>query len=569
MKILGISDSKLESGLAYVKDGKLDFALNEERVTRVKIDGGFPTKSLKIFYKKYENELNSIDMIVFGGIFTPTPMSRFFDWIIKFDKNMNNSKFDFIYEYIIYLITYKFRLLSSVRNSKKKSKLMIWLLKKTLRAKLDKRISNKPIFLVDHHECHIASAFFCSGFDKALVASFDGFGDGSSAKIFIGEKNRLKEIKRIAALKSFGLYYSLITQALGFTPEKHEGKITGLAAYGNHKNVREEYPIKVKIRNDKVKIENNSFGGYKELRRIKKSFLKYKKEDIAAWVQYNTEQSVCKIVKHYMKKNNQSNLCLAGGLLANVKINQKLHELDEVKEIYIYPAMSDSGISHGAILTMNKQIDILNNIYFGPEYSSFEIEMELKKQNIKYICYKNIEKEIAKKLSEGKIVARFNGRMEYGPRALGNRSILVQATDVSINDKLNKKLKRTEFMPFAPTILDKKASKCLRNLAGAKLTSKFMNISFEVTDYMKQNCPASVHIDGTARPQIIFKRDNKSYYKILEEYFRITGLPAILNTSFNVHEEPIVMTPKDALKGFKKANLDYLAIDNFMIKNDS
>ena len=563
MKILGISDSKTESGIAFYEDGVLKYALNEERVSRIKVDGSFPYKSLDLFYNEFCKELDLIDYVVFAGIYTPTPISRLFSFLVDIDKNSNKSAIGNLYRNFEYFITYKLKLLASIVPDKKKNIFTIHLLKKILKRKLHPKLQTKKIYLVDHHMCHASSAFFSSGFNEALMVSLDGFGDGASGKIYLCNDKRIKQVLSIDALDSFGLYYSLITEFMGFTPEKHEGKVTGLAAYGNAEKVKEKFPFE--FGKDK-KPKYKGRGGIKGLKDVKRIFSKYKKEDVASWLQTNVENMICEMVSYYMVKYNQSNVCLAGGLTCNVKINQKIHELKQIEKIYIYPAMSDMGLSHGAILSLTKKKEIIDKVYYGPKYTDEDIESVLISSFLRYRRIKNIENKIAELLAKGKIVARFNGEMEYGPRALGNRSILVQATDKSINDSLNKKLKRTEFMPFAPTILDKFAKKCIIGMDGAELTSKFMNISFKVTDYMKKNCPAAVHVDNTARPQILSKKDNESYYKILSEYNKITGLPAILNTSFNVHEEPIVMTPEDAVKGFKKAKLDYLAIGNFLVE---
>ena len=565
-RVLGISDSKTESGIAYYKDGKLEFALNEERVSRKKLDGGFPYKSLDLFYKYYEDELDSIDQILFAGILTPVPVSRIFNFLLDIDKRStkqnNKSWFDLIYRTISYILTYEFKLFGSVNSNKRISKFMQYLLKYILSKRLHPLIKDKPILFVDHHLCHASAAFFSSEFNESLVASFDGYGDGYSGKIYVANGKSLKKILAVNALDSFGLYYSLITEFLGFTPERHEGKVTGLAAYGTYENVKEKFPF---ILSKTMKPKYLGKGDIKDLKDIKSKFSQYRKEDVASWLQYNVEEHVCRIISYYMKKYGQNNICLAGGLFANVKLNQRISELEEVKQIYIYPAMSDAGISHGAILSLVREKEVLNNVYYGPDYSDQYIEKILIAEGIKYTKSKNIANKIATLLSQGKIIARFNGRMEYGPRALGNRSIIVQATDNSINEILNKKLHRTEFMPFAPVILKEYASKCLKGLKKAYLTSKFMNISFNATDYMKKKFPAAVHVDGTVRPQILSKNDNKDFYNILLEYYKITKNPVILNTSFNMHEEPMVMTPYDALRAFKQANLDYLAIGNFII----
>ena len=230
--------------------------------------------------------------------------------------------------------------------------------------------------------------------------------------------------------------------------------------------------------------------------------------------------------------------------------------------------MGDGGLAVGAGLAYLKPKPFaLDNVYFGLEFSCEQIKEVLKhqKNHINFEFIEGIEHRIAELLAKGKTVARFNGRMEYGPRALGNRSILHQANDLSINNWLNKKLRRTEFMPFAPTTLEKYKHKCYCNIKSAGYTAKFMNISFDCTDFMKENSSGAVHVDGTARPQLLYKKDNQSYFLILDEYRKITGNPSIINTSFNMHEEPIVCTPHDAVHSFRRSSLDYLAMGDFLI----
>jgi len=235
--------------------------------------------------------------------------------------------------------------------------------------------------------------------------------------------------------------------------------------------------------------------------------------------------------------------------------------------------MGDVGVGVGAAFQLGfekeniKQYK-LSDVYLGPSYTNDEIELVLNYHNLNYKHYSDIEKKVAKLLSEGSIVARFDGRMEYGPRALGTRSILVQATDASINDSLNKKLHRTEFMPFAPAVLTEDADRCFVGMEKAAHAAEFMTITFDCTDFMKRTMPAGVHVDGTARPQIVREVVNKSYYKIINEYKKITGIPGIINTSFNMHEEPIVCSPEDAVRGFLDGALDYLAIGNLLVKHE-
>jgi carbamoyltransferase len=239
--------------------------------------------------------------------------------------------------------------------------------------------------------------------------------------------------------------------------------------------------------------------------------------------------------------------------------------------------MGDEGLAVGAAFAMSvargkaSGVKIasskLADVYLGPGFSATEIERAVTEAGLEAERLSNVERSIAELLAQGNVVARFDGRMEYGPRALGNRSILYQATDPSVNDWLNKQLKRTEFMPFAPVTLAEFADQCYGNLDGARYPAQFMTITVNCTDWMKKHCPAVVHIDGTARPQIIEERTNPTYYRILQEYRKLTGLPTLINTSFNLHEEPIVCTPDDAIRAFRQGHLDYLAIGKFLIRH--
>ncbi|MFW6024716.1 MAG: carbamoyltransferase C-terminal domain-containing protein [Candidatus Woesearchaeota archaeon] len=563
MNILAISDSRTDSGITYYKNGQLILALNEERLTRKKTLGGFPEKCINYFLERFSDDVSKIDLIIISGKLTPFPIMRLFDLYRRYDFRLSKS-YSFI-DRLSDFIEYKLNLNTFVDPEGKLSESILSFEKLFLSFKLPSKLKKIPIKFVDHHLCHISSAYYTSNYDEALVVSFDGMGDNSSGKIYSGRNGKLKKVHQYDAYDSFGLFYSLVTVFLGYKEHKHEGKITGLAAYGDPNNVDVDFPFEF---TEHMDLKYNWHQGIRGLKDLEKHLSSYSKEDISAWLQDNTEKYICKIISHFLRETGHSNVCLSGGVFANVKLNQRIHELNEVEGVFIYPAMGDVGLSHGAILFEGKEMNRLNHVFYGPSYGGFEIKKELEKRNLSYKKYSNVEKEIANLLSKGNIVARYNGAMEYGPRALGNRSILVQATDQSINNSLNEKLDRTEFMPFAPTILKEYSEECIKNLEGAEFTSKFMNISFDVTDYMKETCPAAVHIDGTARPQILSKEDNPSFYKILNEYYKITGIPALINTSFNTHGEPIVNTPSEAVDAFENAKLDYLAIGDFIIKKN-
>ena len=424
---------------------------------------------------------------------------------------------------------------------------------------------------VEHHQAHAEDAFYSSGYQDALIVTLDAYGSGLAGTISIGSDEGIRRVHNIAYPHSMGLYYSQVTEALGFRPVRHEGKIVGLAAFGDESVLFDRVYNRFDTSNSSYKYVSAW-----DMKFCRDLASRYKREDIAAAYQAVLERVVTDMVSLYLRKYNLKNVCLAGGVTANVKLNQRIFEIDGVENIFIFPNMGDGGTGAGAALWTYRQKynhrlvpHPIENVYFGPEFSDDEMRTALESEGLTYKRYENIELVIAELLTKNKVVARFNGRMEYGPRALGNRSILYPATDPAVNDWLNKRLGRTEFMPFAPATLYEYRDKCYKNINGAAHTSKFMTITFDCTDYMKKYSPAAVHIDGTARPQLVTQEINPSFYKIISEYHKRTGIPSIINTSYNMHEEPIVCTPYDAIRAFKLGHLEYLAMGNLLVKNDS
>ncbi len=235
--------------------------------------------------------------------------------------------------------------------------------------------------------------------------------------------------------------------------------------------------------------------------------------------------------------------------------------------------MGDGGCGTGAAFLASAKMlnerEPYQTVYFGPHYSNGVIAAELQAAGLTFERILPVEPVVARLIHEGNVVARFDGRMEYGPRALGNRSILYRATEPEVNQWLNQRLGRTEFMPFAPVTLYEERRRCYENVEGAELAAQFMTITLNCTDYMKRTCPAAVHVDGTARPQLIREEANPSYYRIVRDYYRLSGIPSLINTSFNMHEEPIVNSPKDAIRAFLQGNIDYLAIGDFLLRHPS
>ena len=568
MDVVGISALTHDSGVAHLSDGDIISAINNERLTRKKLQGGFPKEALNTILKTIK--LDDVDHMAVAI----NPFSKLATGLL----NPLNS-FWKVREYSELIPSLTSHLIRKTATAS------IYLRNEML-LRYHCRNYSKKLVWVDHHLSHAASAYYTSGVSDAIVFTLDKFGDLLTGSVYLGEKGELRKVDEVRWPHSAGAFYAIPVITLGFKPRKHAGKITGLAAYGTPPKDLMEYLNKVFWYADGRICSSAGLapgiGPFHRFNRelLHRAFFKrmasYTKEDLSAAFQKQLEDVVIKWVKYHVERYGFSNVCLAGGIFANVKVNQGIHELEGVKSIFVHPHMGDGGTGSGAALQVWAQEMLdqgkkpipkpIKDVYLGLSYSDEEIEAELRKAGLSFEYCGDIEGEIAELLSKGKVVARFNGRMEYGPRALGNRSILYQANDPSINDWLNERLKRTEFMPFAPVTLREYADECYLNMEGALHAAKFMTIAFDCTEWMKKSCPGVVHVDGTARPQLISREDNLSYYRILEEYMKITGLPSIINTSFNMHEEPIVCSPYDAIRSFKAGHLDYLAIGNYLTK---
>lgn len=554
MYLLSIHEDS-NANASLFKDNQILGSLAEERLSRIKYQGGFPVRSIRYLLDNNRLTLKDIDIILCANKYHPLPRI-FWDKFPTFEHSFLGlpQKITVYYQHALF----KSRLLKSTVEKFNKA---------MLRRKFGAQVN-----LINHHAAHAYSAYLTSGFDKTLVVTTDNFGDGLSSAVFSCDNGKCNFMYGSSALHSPGQFYGEIAQALGFHPLL-AGKMTGLAGYGNpdtaYNLIKNLFSLTKNKRDfilPPLAFKFSGFGVYRKLH-------SYKKEDIAASAQKRFEEIMLAYIQEAIAATGMNNIALAGGVYGNVRLNQKIAELEEVKGIFIHPGMSDQGISLGAglkYLAENTGLKPfrLANVLWGPEYSDTEIEASLKKSGLAYTHHQNIEQVIAQLLADGKVVARFNGRMEYGPRALGNRSILFQTTDKTVNDWLNKKLKRSEFMPFAPVTLQEYAAQCYLGIEKVKHNTKFMTISVNCTDWMKKISPAVVHVDGTARPQTITEEDNPSYYKILKEYYKITGIPSLINTSFNMHEEPIVTSPDDALRAFNSALLDYLAIGNYLAKRN-
>lgn len=561
MNILGICDSQ-DAGAAVFIDNRHNIAaINEERLSRIKLDGGFPQRSIQEVLKLKNLKPDDIDIVVLASKMTPC-------FFLRLLRNTHaklrekNKQFSLLLSlYILYqVIAHKIVLIGQIES--------LWS-KIYLKNKLRKLGIKCRIIVIDHHAAHAYAAYSTSGFEEALIITIDGLGDGISFTVNIGRDGKIQRIFEQQALNDITLYYSRLTEFLGFIPIQDEGKVMGLAAYSNNPSVLSSAKKLLRILNGRFKARNLFFSFSKDKKIFSQLKLK-NKEEIAFSFQTHLESLIVDLIRHWAAKSKIKNIALSGGFFANIKVNQKIAELDEVKNIYIYPHTGDGGLALGAIFAFAKPKPFqLKNLFIGTHYSNEQILRVFKAQQIKYKIIEDMEKYIAQILSQGKIVARFCGSMEYGPRALGNRSILCQATKKETKEILNRYLKRDMFMPFAPSILIEYRNQCCVGSDKAVYTASFMNISFNCTDYFRKTCPVAVHEDGTTRPQFVFKESNSNFYRVIDEYSKITGIPAIINTSFNIHEEPIVCCPEDALRVFNRTKIDYLAIANFLIERSN
>jgi carbamoyltransferase len=467
---------------------------------------------------------------------------------------------------------------------------------------------------IDHHFAHALGAFYSSGFESSLVITMDGKGDALSGSVRVfdyasdGELS-IRLVSEMDEVDSMGFPYSCVTEYLGFKRLRHEGKVTGLAAFGDSSRVahvkfptvfvdeesqfRSTLVIPEDVRNDRsasvalwrefrsqwwslLTKGAGLRGRYVQLKItefLHQSLAGVDRADVAAWVQSNTESQVARHVRALMRTEVPRSISLAGGLFANVKLNQVIRETANVKEVFVLPGMGDGGLAVGPAIHLGQQriasrkkYPGLKDVFLGSEYSHDEIGEAIERDELEVTYHADICAEIAALINAGVVVGNFDGPMEWGPRALGNRSILARPIDASINDRLNHRLRRTEFMPFAPMILDSIASEILVNYSDSDRTAEFMTITYNVKDEWRERIPAVVHIDGTARPQIVRKTISPRIHRIIEEYQRLSGLGVVINTSFNIHEEPIVESPDDAVRSLLQDAVDVLAISSFLVR---
>jgi carbamoyltransferase len=452
---------------------------------------------------------------------------------------------------------------------------------------IEKQLQYKGnIFYVQHHESHAASSFYCSGYEDAAIVTVDGVGEWATSTIGYGKGKDLNLKKEIHFPHSLGLLYSAITYYIGFKVNSAEYKVMGLAPYGEPKYV-DQFKKLITIRDDGSFKLNMKYFTYEHGlkmtgRKIEKLFgqptrkpeseLTQFHKDIAASVQKITEEAMLKICAHAKKICPSDNLCLAGGVALNCVANGEVLRSGIFKNVFIQPASGDAGGALGVALSIwHKKFDgdrlpKIQNVNWGTEYSDDEIEEFLKKENLPYTRFDEESRliEIVSSLLEGEnVIGWFQGRMEFGPRALGNRSIIADARNKENWQKVNLKIKfRESFRPFAPTVLEEDVSKYF----DLDRETPYMLLVADVHPDKREMIPAVTHVDGSARIQSINRDQNAKYYDLIKAFEKKTGCGVIINTSFNVRGEPIVESPKDALNCFLNTHMDYLVMGNILLE---
>jgi len=565
MIILGVCNAN-DSGAALIIDGKLVAAANEERFIRTKLFQGFPQLSIQWVLQSQGLTVADVDWVGCGawaGMDSEHTLPRMVDDIYdQVAQSQLESR-----EVVMQRVQ-----VSGRRDSHYRRELEADLMAFGFR--------REQLVFCDHHYSHALTAFVPSPFEEAMVFCADGRGDHRSVTLWEATRaNGLKLIDLATELTSPGALYGLITKQLGFTPDRHEGKVTGLAARGQETEVYHLLSKAFGFDATTGRLRSTVGDYYRpflsaSLPQLSEALQQHYREDIAYAVQRVLEESLCAMLMHHLKDKpaNSVNLCLAGGCMGNVKLNYELAQLPPIKNIYVYPSMGDGGNAVGGAIHVAMQEEGLTHlavptVYLGPGYSDADCEAAVKEAGLPYTTIPSGQKaqQVAQWIADGQIIGWFQGRMEYGPRALGARSILAAPCDASINDSLNTRLQRSEFMPFAPVTTNVLAPQCFVGWQPDQVASEFMTVCYQCHPIMQEKCAAVVHVDNSARPQVIFRDKNPDYYDLIRAYHQLTGVPAIINTSFNHHEEPILNTPQDGVRSLLKGNVDILVMGNVAV----
>jgi len=592
--LLGLNLSHDSSAALLSDNGVILAAVSEERLSRKKNVVTFPKLSIASIGSKFD--LSGINTVIIGShsSFKFYSMNSL-HWIFE---DSQFPKFDGMLDKFAWPPGYSPEPQYNLMNDSSGLKREKWF-KSRVELELKKLGIHCNIVFRNHHDGHVFSAIGSSNFTKGISFSLDAEGDGESGSVkeFWVENGitKVRGVARIPKTQSLGYLYSAITNRYNFKPGVHEGKITGLAAYGSggaaldfmlrHVEVRQGIPefsfpktstgryLRTSLH--KLNLGKNmvsSFDNLADLAADKSASY----PDLARAVQDCLEISVCQMVEYFASKLNSPRVALAGGVFANVKLNQRIIELDCIEDISIFPNMGDGGLAVGGAWDYLCSLDKLDsqpkfsNMYLDTyklsKHETEELRSKYINLNFTHLSQLDLVRNVSSLVAGGKIVGLFLGSMEYGPRALMNRSIIADPRDNEINNTLNKRLHRTEFMPFAPVCKLSNFNEMFdTSLTANRIPFKYMTLTCSVKEKWVSRIPAVVHVDNTARPQVISPGENPIAEQILDAFYDQTGIPCLINTSFNIHEEPIVRTLEDAIRSLESGAVDFICTENHLI----
>ncbi len=585
------------------------YGLSQERITRIKHDAIFPIDALHELLRYKEIDPETVERL-HVGVATLAFQKRLFNeyayemttTLRKMLQGSDETLYikDFVARKEALQKRHKLLLLATFMKSgegRRYLRMQLTGKKLPLDAIIEKHLrhifpnAKLDITFYEHHLTHAYATYYASHFDKALVFTFDGEGDGCFSKIYEVDKGEFRELgasKNVfvenmkqydfadSGYASVGNVYSIFTYLLGYTPNADEGKVEALAAFGDHRNALYDALVEsVKIDDAKLsmQIDAEVLNRIFDPKNLDRLFSQMKKEDIAAAVQKSLETIVLSYLRIVKERCGIDKIALAGGVTANVIMNLRIFE-ELFDEIFIVPAMGDDGISQGAAVMKHLELHPNQRVYYrfgmmpyyGSAWKKEAVEAVLKRCGMRYTWLgdKAYEKA-AEAIVSGKIGALFHGRCEFGPRALGNRSIVADVRDKEIQKLINKEIKRRPlFQPFCPSILDEERERLFDKV----YDNKHMTIAFRLKEAFREQIPGAVHIDGTARVQFVSPGDNPEYYKMIKKVKALTGFGVVINTSFNKHGRTMVLTPEHAVTDFIDTNLDFMVMEGFWVERD-
>jgi carbamoyltransferase len=570
MRVLGIGTPVHDTGAALVVDGEPVSAVNESRFSRVKRERRFPSAAVNYLLSEYGTD---VDAIAVSRADLPPLRASFSEAVSRSGgvSGMIDSALRTAYG-------------SRNRTEQKLNEMAATLRSETALDEVDGDLTELMTY-VDHHRAHAASAYYTSGFDTATILTVDSSGDGYSSTVYRGASNEIERVATNGRIDSLGVLWSIVPTIFGFKSSRHAGKFMGMASYATEvpRELTEVFQELIEVDGLSIRnnfVRNNPDPDYEQrVEALKQRLGHFDVHSVARALQDRTEEVVSEFAAAAVDRTGIENVAVAGGVMANVKVNQRIYELDSVEKIFVHQNMGDGGLSLGAALDCyaderSLSPTLLEDVYLGPSFdrSAVDTAIELVDLGSEYEVTRfddrdELAERVGSRLADGSVVSVFAGRMEYGPRALGNRSILYQPTDDTAINWLNQRLDRTEFMPFAPVTLRERADECYVGYDQESCpAADFMTITFECTSTMEERSPGVVHVDGTARPQLIDGSANPFYHRILAEYEARTGIPTLINTSFNMHGEPIVRNPTEALQSYKRTGNEALVLEDVLVE---